>query len=124
MVKTLTDDGIISYLYKYAYIINEYTINIQDELNKLKKTIDEHIISKEKLLSKYARLQRMLKRAGRDIRIFYEWKAMADFMSEVCPETISETEYVYFEGMPDMISKWCSSVDNYVETIVRMIDNY
>lgn len=124
MVKTLTDDEVISYLYKYAYIINEYTIDIQNELNKLKETIDEHIISKEKLLSKYARLQRILKRAGRDISIFYEWKAMADFMSEVCPETISESEYVFFEGMPPMITKWCSDVDKYVDTIVKMIDNY
>lgn len=124
MAKQLTDDEVITYLYKYAYIINEFTIDIHNELNKLKEIIDAHIISKEKLLSKYDRLQRMLKRAGRDICIFYEWKAMVDFMSEVSPETISQREYIFFEGMPATISQWCLGVDNYVETIERMIETY
>lgn len=124
MTKTLSDDEVMSFLYKYAELVNEDSIKVDDNISILMYDLRVCIKPKNDIEMLFKKTLKLIKKTREHISQFYEWKIMMDFISEISPQTICKEVYVYFEGMPNTINSWISTIEWKIDKISCMIDSY
>ena len=122
--KILSDDEVMGFLYKYAELVNNYSIDIDSYVNIIISELTLCIKSKYEIEILYKKLLKLMKRLQENISHFYDWKRMVDFIGEISPNTLDQTEYCYFEGMPETINDWLIKADSTLDYITKELDNY